>query len=141
MGDSRSDRRHDVIDSTWAFKLKRYPDGLIKKFKARFCARGDQQIEGIDFFETYAPVVQWTTVRLMLILEILLDLKSKQGDVTAAFLHAELEEGEEVYVAMPQGFKKAGKVLKLRRTLYGLRQSPRAFWKYMVEKMEICGIT
>ena len=124
----------NVIDSTWAFKLKRYPDGLIKKVKARFCARGDQQIEGIDFFETYAPVVQWTTVRLMLILEILLKLKSKQGDVTAAFLHAELEEGEEVYVAMPQGFKKPGKVLKLRRTLYGLRQSPRAFWKYMWRK-------
>ena len=52
----------NVIDSTWAFKLKRYHDGLIKKFKARFCARGDQQIKGIDFFETYAPVVQWTTV-------------------------------------------------------------------------------
>ena len=62
----------------------------------------------------------------------------KQGDVTAAFLHAKLEEGEEVYVAMPQGFKKAGKVLKLRRTLDGLRQSPRAFWKYMVE--EICSM-
>ena len=130
----------NVIDSTWAFKLKRYPDGLIKKFKARFCARGDQQIEGVDFFETYAPVVQWTTVRLMLILEILLDLKSKQGDVTAAFLHADLEEGEEVYVKMPKGFTKPGKVLKLRKTLYGLRQSPRAFWKYMVEKMEICGM-
>ena len=69
----------NVIDSTWAFKIKRYPDGLIKKFKGRFCARGDQQIEGIDFFETYAPVVQWTTVQLMLILEVLLDLKSKQG--------------------------------------------------------------
>ncbi len=39
-----------------------FPDGLIKKFKARFCARGDQQIKGIDFFETYAPVVQWTTI-------------------------------------------------------------------------------
>jgi len=48
----------NVIDSIWAFKLKRFPDGLIKKFKARFCARGDQQLEGIDFFETYAPVVQ-----------------------------------------------------------------------------------
>ncbi len=58
----------NVIRSTWAFKCKRYPDGLIKKFKARFCARGDMQLEGIDFFETYAPVVQWTTVRLMLIL-------------------------------------------------------------------------
>ena len=135
------DRTDDmnVIDSTWAFKLKRYPDGLIKKFKARFCARGDQQIEGVDFFETYAPVVQWTTVRLMLILEVLLDLKSKQGDVTAAFLHADIEEGEEVYVKMPRGFERPGKVLKLKKTLYGLRQSPRAFWKYMVEKMEACG--
>ena len=59
----------NVLQSIWAFKIKRYPDGLIKKFKARFCARGDQQLEGVDFFETYAPVVQWTTVRLMLILE------------------------------------------------------------------------
>jgi hypothetical protein len=59
----------NVIRSTWAFKCKRFPDGLIKKFKARFCARGDMQLEGIDFFETYAPVVQWTTIRLMFILE------------------------------------------------------------------------
>ena len=53
---------HHVMASTWAFKCKRYPDGLIKKFKARFCARGNQQLEGIDFFKTYAPVVQWTTI-------------------------------------------------------------------------------
>ena len=66
----------NVINSTWAFKCKRYPDGLIKKFKARFCARGDRQLEGIDFFETYAPVVQWRTIRLMFVLEVLLSLKS-----------------------------------------------------------------
>ena len=76
---------HHVIASTWAFKYKRYPDGLIKKFKAHFCARGDQQLKGIDFFKTYAPVIQWTTIRLMFILEILMGLKSKQGDVTCAF--------------------------------------------------------
>ena len=70
---------HHVKPSTWAFKFKQYPVGLIKKFKARFCARGDKQLEGIDFFETYAPVVQWTTIRLMFILEILLGLKSKQA--------------------------------------------------------------
>lgn len=136
------DREEDmnVIDSTWAFKLKRYPDGMVKKFKARFCARGDQQLEGIDFFETYAPVVQWTTVRLMLILEILLGLKSKQGDITAAFLHADLDEKEKVYVQMPLGFRQKGKVLRLRKTLYGLRQSPRAFWKYLTEKMQLCGL-
>ena len=46
----------NVIRSTWAFKCKRYPDGLIKKFKARFCARGDMQLEGVDFFETYADI-------------------------------------------------------------------------------------
>ena len=67
----------NAIQSIWAFKLKRFPDGLIKKFKARFCARGDQQLEGIYFFETYAPVVQWAPVQMMLILEILMNLKSK----------------------------------------------------------------
>ena len=129
-----------VLPSTWAFKIKRYPDGLVKKLKARFCARGDQQVEGIDFFETYAPVVQWTTIRTMLILEVLLGLKSKQGDVTAAFLHGRLEENEEIYLEMPRGFKQEGKCLKLNSTIYGLRQSPRAFWKFMVEKMESCGM-
>ena len=135
----------NVIKSTWAFKCKRYPDGTIKKFKARFCARGDMQLEGIDFFETYSPVVQWTTIRLMFILEVLLGLKSKQGDVLAAFLHANLDPGETVYVEMPLGFNvnsKNGKrqVLKLKKTLYGLRQSPRAFWKYMTEKLEKVGL-
>ena len=65
------------IDSVCAFKLKWFPDGLIKKCKVKFSARGDQQLEGVDFFETYASVVQWTTVRMMLILEIQLKLKSK----------------------------------------------------------------
>ncbi len=95
---------HHVIASTWAFKCKHYPDGFIKKFKARFCERGDQQLKGIGFFKTYAPVVQWTTIRLMFILETLLGLKSKQGDVTCAFLHADLEPGENVYVDMPLDF-------------------------------------
>ena len=118
----------NVLKSTWAFKLKRYPDGLIKKFKARFYARGDMQLEGIDFFETYAPVVQWTTLRLMLILEFLLGLKSKQGNVTASFLHSDLGKYEKVFVDMPRGFEVKGKngsmkVLKLFKTLYGLCQS------------------
>ena len=46
----------NVLDSTWAFKCKRYPDGGIRKFKARFCCRGDQQEHGIDYFDTF---VQW----------------------------------------------------------------------------------
>ena len=81
----------NAIRSTWDFKLKQYPDGLIKKFKARFCACGDMQLEGIYLFETYAPVVQWTTVSLMLIIDILSQLKSNQGDITSKFLHDKLE--------------------------------------------------
>jgi hypothetical protein len=125
----KTSEHKNVISSTWAFKVKRYPDGLIKKFKARFCARGNQQLAGIDFFETYAPVVQWTTIQLMFILEILLRLKSKQGNVTCTFLHADLKPGKNVFVEMPLGFSQYSKngerkILKLKKTLYGLRQSP-----------------
>ena len=96
------------MDSTWAFNIKCNPDGLIKKAKARFCICGDQQVHGIDFFVTYALVVQWTTIQLMLIFKVILGLKSKQGDITAAFVHADLEEGENIYVELPRGFRKQG---------------------------------
>ena len=135
----------NIMSSTWAFKCKRFPDGLTEKFKARFCASGDQQIEGVDYFETYAPVITWATIRLMLILECLVDLKFKQGDVNCALLDAHFPEEDDVYVHMPQGFtqydkKGRAKVLRLKGTLYGLRQSPRAFWKFMVERMEFFGL-
>ena len=52
----------NIIDSTWLFKIKRFPDVQINKFKARFCARGYQQLEGVDLLITYGPVFQWTTI-------------------------------------------------------------------------------
>ena len=75
---------------------------------------------------------------------MLLGLKYKQGDATAAFLHAYLGKDQKVFVDMPRGFEVKGKngknkVLRLNKNLYGLRQSPRAFWKYMTSKMELCG--
>ena len=76
----------NVLQSTWAFKLKHFPDGFIKKFKAWFCAREDQHIQGIDFFETYAPVAQWTTIHLMLILEVLLELNQNKATLLQHFL-------------------------------------------------------
>ncbi len=138
----RDDDNTNVINSIWAFKLKRYLDGMVKKFKAYFCAHGDQQLEGINFFETYAPVVQWISVHLMLILEVLLQLKSKQGNVTAAFLHTNFDqEKEKVYVEMRLGFHQKGKVLKLQKTLNGLCQSPRAFWQFSTDAMIKSGMT
>ena len=65
--DDKGNKRR-VLKGTWVFKLKRFPDGTPHKFKARYCVRGDLQTEGVDYFDTYAPVVQWSTVRMLLTL-------------------------------------------------------------------------
>lgn len=123
-----------------------------RKLKARFCVRGDKQVEGVDFFDTYAPVVNWQTVRLMLVLSVILELSTKQVDYTAAFVHAPIDKDpnwdnltEEqkrragVYVCMPRGFSQAGKVLKLKKSLYGLKQAPQNFFQHLKGKLEAVG--
>jgi hypothetical protein len=127
----------NVVSSVWAFKRKRYPDGSIRKLKARICARGFEQIEGVDYFETFAPVVQWMTVRIVLIMTILLNLENKQIDYTAAFLQAPIDH--DVYVEMPKLFQVKGKVWKLQRAIYGLKDAPRAYFIHTKNKLEELG--
>jgi hypothetical protein len=133
----------NVLPSTWAFKLKQYPDGRVKKFKARFCARGDRQKEGVDYFETWAPVVQWSTVRIVMILAVKLNLISVQCDITAAFVHGRVPPSETIYVHQPRGFHcgNGDEVLRLKRTLYGLKQSSRYFFQYLTERLIKRGLT
>jgi hypothetical protein len=59
------------LPSTWALRCKRFPDGKIRKLKATFCSRADKQLEGVDFFETFAPVCNWQTVRIVLIFSLI----------------------------------------------------------------------
>jgi hypothetical protein len=129
----------NVLPGTWAFKCKRFPDGAVRKLKARFCVRGDRQKKDVDYFETFAPVINWNTVRLMLILSQVMGLATKQVDYTAAFVHAPIDEN--VYVEMPRGFAEHGQVLKLKRSLYGLKQSPRNFFLFLKSKLEAAGFT
>ncbi|GAX10397.1 hypothetical protein FisN_3Lu622 [Fistulifera solaris] len=124
----------NILPSTWAFKCKRYPDGTVKKYKARWCIRGDRQIEGVDFFETYAPVVSWSTVRLLLIMSIVLGLATRQVDYTLAFVQADLDE--EVYCEMPKRYDRPGYIFKLKKSVYGLRQSPLNFFKTLKKGLE-----
>eukprot|EP00957_Ditylum_brightwellii_P014570 1097699-Ditylum_brightwellii.AAC.1 len=84
--------RRTITESTWAFKVKQFLDGLVKKHKTRLCVRGDQQVKGIDYFETYAPVVPWSTIRTVMTLVVNLGLKLQQVDYTNAFVQAELLE-------------------------------------------------
>jgi hypothetical protein len=83
-------KNRSVVSSTWAFRIKRCPDGSLRKLKARFCVRGFEQVEGIDFTETSAPIVNWTTVLFLLIMSILLGLSTKQVHYIAAFVQADI---------------------------------------------------
>ena len=125
----------NILPGTWAFRRKRFPDGTVKKLKARFCVRGDKQIPGVDCaYDTYAPVVAWSVVRLLLILTVALDLKTKQVDYTLAFCHAPVTG--EVYVEMPRMFAREGHVLKLKKNLYGQKDAPLNFFLFLKEELE-----
>lgn len=119
---------HHVITLKWVFKLKRDEAGAIVKHKARLVARGFMQQEGIDFDDAFAPVARMESVRLLLALAAQEGWHVHHMDVKSAFLNGDLKE--EVYVRQPPGFVipgKEGKVLRLRKALYGLRQAPRAW--------------
>jgi hypothetical protein len=118
---------HRAITLKWVYKLKRNEAGEIVKHKARLVTRGFVQQEGIDFNEVFTPVARMESVRL-------LALAAQEGwrvhhmDVKSAFLNGDLKE--KVYVRQLAGFVIAGqegKVLRLRKVLYGLRQAPRAW--------------
>jgi hypothetical protein len=133
----KTEKLKNILPSTWAFKIKWFPDGLVKKFKARFCVRGDKQKEGIDFFETWSPVVQWTMVHTMMILAANQRLVTAQANITAAFVHAELGPTEDIYVHQPAGFRRGhNMVLKLKKSVYGLRQAPRYFFNHLKKRLE-----
>ena len=113
-----------LVSSKWVFKLKELLNGKTK-YKARLVARGFSQKEGIDYTETFAPVVKYKSVRLVLAIACERNMHIHQMDVCTAFLHGKLEE--EIYMTPPEGIDSGGKVWKLEKTLYGLKQAPRCW--------------
>ena len=110
------------IGCKWIFRKKMKIDGTIDKFKARLVAKGFKQKEGLDYFDTYAPVARITTIRLLIALASIYKLEIHQMDVKTAFLNGELDE--EIYMEQPEGFVMPGqenKVCKLIKSLYGLK--------------------
>ena len=119
----------NIVGCKWVFRIKRHADGTIERYKARLVAKGFHQEEGIDYFETFSPVVRPTTIRLVLTLAISFGWSIRQLDVHNAFLHGALTET--VYMEQPPGFIDASKpnhICLLSKAIYGLKQSPRAWF-------------
>lgn len=117
------------IGVKWVYKTKLNERGEVDKFKARLVAKGYAQQQGVDYNEVFAPVARWDTIRMILALAAQEDWLVYQLDVKSAFLHGELSE--DVYVEQPLGYVKEGeedKVYKLVKTLYVLKQAPRAWY-------------
>jgi hypothetical protein len=81
-----------LLSSIWSYRRKKRPNGELLKRKACICVDGSQQLFGHDYWETYAPVVNWSTIRLVLLMSTILNLKTRQVDYTQAFSQADLAD-------------------------------------------------
>ncbi len=126
-----------ILPAIWSFRRKRAPDWSILKHKARVCPHGGHQVEGEHFWETYAPVVNWRTVRLVLVLSLLRNLQSRQIDYVNAYTQAPADC--DIFMSIPAGFTvqdntltftgtnmkndSSDYVLRIKKNMYGLRQA------------------
>ena len=138
----RYQKEKKAIGCRWVYTVKLKADGSLDRYKARLVAKGYAQKYDIDYQETFAPVAKLNTIRILISIAANRDWPLQQFDVKNTFLNGDLEE--EVYMELPLGIikqssKHEGKVCKLKRALYGLKQSPRAWFGRFTLAMKATG--
>jgi hypothetical protein len=130
------------LHSKWVFKTKLDANGGIERFKARLVACGNEQQYGVNYEDTFAPVLDLATARLVLALSVLWKQPARHGDIPAAYTRATLESQTDIYMYPPHGMRLSEEerlaggeepVLKLQRSLYGLKQAGR-LWNCLLHE-------
>ena len=121
----------NIIPVKWVFKIKTDENGVVTKYKARITPKGFRQRHGVDYFEVFANTGKYKTLRVALSIAARRNMELRQLDVPQAFTQAALQE--DVYMEMPEGFEVDGMVCHLKKSLYGLKQSPRNWWLLVSE--------
>jgi hypothetical protein len=124
------------IPTTWVFKYKTDKHGFLTKFKARLCVRGD--LQPLDDKETYAATLAGRSFRVLMAIAAKFQLEARQLDAVNAFTNSLLDE--EVYIRCPDGFKRHGWSLRLRKALYGLRRSPLLWQRDLLQTFQQLGL-
>jgi hypothetical protein len=133
-----------TIIAIWSFKHKRFPNGTLNKHKAQLCAHGGHQTWGLDYWDTFAPVVTWASIRMLLIIAKIHGFKSKSIDFVLAFPQANLDVP--VYMELPAGIDPTNVsdgdqrcyVLKLNKSLYALKQAGYNWFKKICKGLITC---
>jgi hypothetical protein len=128
-----------IVGSKWVFRVKKDAAGRITRHKARLIAQGFTQIEGVNYYDTYAPVAKLASFRTILVIAARLDLELHQIDIKGAYLNGELTPQEVIYMRQPPGFaypNSTGHVFRLVKTIYGLKQSGRRWYQKFTDISE-----
>lgn len=121
----------NIVKSKWIYKLKKNSDGSIMRYKSRLVAKSYSQIKGVDYFDTWTPVVMRNSVRIVLAIAHKREMRIVHFDVKTAFLLGVMEET--LYMEQAEGYIRGNKVCKLNKTIYGTKQASRAFNKFLIK--------
>jgi Reverse transcriptase (RNA-dependent DNA polymerase) len=132
----------NIVDSKWVFYLKKDAEGRVVKWKAHLVARGFTQVQGVDYFETFAPVARLASIQIILIITAQNGWEIYMFNFYSACLNGILNNGKMIYMEQPPYHKVADRscyMVKLHKLLYGLKQAGRKWYDMLCRSLTAIG--